>query len=170
MKKIVKKKNYCIENTCNKSITGFIVVNVFTPSIKNPNKILLNNTSFLLNNNKFFIEDKIITNISSYLKENLNIHKSNNTILLETSNITIYLVCMDNVNEVNKINNINMKKYKWRKYIDFYNLNDNIYFSILNSKLGNLNSHLDCKLQLNNYDNNYIRLRYIYKKLMEQIK
>ena len=170
MKKIVKKKNYYIENTCNKSMTGFIIVNVFTPSIKNPNKILLNNTSFLLNNNKFFIEDKIITNISSYLKENLNIHKSNNTILLETSNITIHLVCIDNVNEVNEVNNINMKKYKWRKYIDFYNLNDNIYFSILNSKLGNLNSHLDYKLQLNNYDNNYIRLRYVYKKLMEQIK
>ena len=45
MKKIVKKKNYCIENTCNKSITGFIVVNVFTPSIKNPEEVIVKLTS-----------------------------------------------------------------------------------------------------------------------------
>ena len=164
MKKIVKKKNYCIENESIKSITGFIIVNISTPSIKNPNKILLNNTKFLLNNDEFFTEDKIVKNVNQYLKENFNINKSNNILLIENTNITIYLVCIDDVN------NINIPDYKWRKYIDFYSLSDNIYFSILNSKLGNLNSHLDYKLKLNNIDNNYIRLKYVYKKLMEQNK
>ena len=147
MKKIVKKKNYYIDNSYNKDLTGFIIVNIYTPSIKNPNKILLNNTSFLLNNDEFFIEDKKIANVKKYLKENFNISKSNNIILIENTNITIYLVCID-INNVN-INNVNITHYKWRKYIDFYTLSDNTYFSILNSKLGSLNSHLDYKIKLN---------------------
>ena len=171
---ILKKKIlYNIQST-NNFYTSFIIVKHNTPKINNKDKILLNNTYFLLNNDQFItIEKKINENeITSLLNETYNIRFKSSMIINEDKNHKVFLIFLD-FNNDESFQNLN--NFKWRKFTDFYyfNGNCNVFLNVVNYRSKtiendilhkNSNSHLNYKIMSILDNKNWIRLKHIYNK------
>ena len=157
---IKNKKNVNIEKT-NSSFNGFIIINIKKLPINNKKKILLNNTLFLLNKEKFHVVNRKIRNIEKYLADKFKINNIyNSKLLYGKNNVNIFAILID------KRDDLKMHEYEWRKYIDFYEYNDDLelYFEIVNYRL---NSHLGNKIYGDKYlTKSYLKLDKIYKYLV----
>ena len=170
-----RKKLYNIQSS-NNFCTSFIFVKYNTPKINNKEKILLNNTYFLVNNNTFItIKKKIKENdIINFLKETYNIDCKSKMLINRTKTHNIFLIYLDfDNNESFK----NLNNYTWRKFIDFYYYNDNshVFLNVINYRSRTVendilhkssNNHLNYKIISNLHDESWVRLKHIYNNIL----
>lgn len=155
-------------------LTSFIIVKYNTPKIKNKTKILLNNTYFLLNNNQFITIEKKVkeTEVISFLKETYNIDYKSHMLINQHKNHNVFLIFLD-FNKDESFKNLN--DFKWRKFTDFYNFNDNynVFLNVINYRSKsvendithkNSNSHLNYKITSNLTPMYWVRLKHVYNK------
>ena len=171
---IVKRKKLFNIQLSKNFYTSFIFVKYLTPKINNKDKILLNNTYFLLNNNQFITIEKKIkeTEVISFLKETYNINYKSHMLINQDKNHNVFLIFLD-FNHDESFQNLN--DFKWRKFTDFYNFNDNynVFLNVVNYRSKtvendlthkNSNNHLNYKIMSILNNESWIRLKHVYNK------
>lgn len=173
---ILKRKKLYNIQLSNNFCTSFIFVKYNTPKINNKEKILLNNTYFLLNNNTFTSIKKKIKedDIINFLKETYNIDCKSKMLINRTKTHNIFLIYLefDNNESFKNLNN-----YTWRKFTDFYYYNDNynVFLNIINYRSKTVendilhkssNPHLNYKIISNLNNESWVRLKHIYNNIL----
>ena len=163
MRKIIKKKRFItINNKLNQKTIGLILINQYNNIYNKKKPILVNNTNFFLQNNKFNIYNN--KNLDEIIK--INKIKKINIIekihIYNKNNLDLYIIILKNKE---------LDNYKNFQYLDLYNNNNNnnntIYQNILNFNKSKKN-YLYNKIY--SCDNNInLNVRHIYYHLIGYI-
>lgn len=168
-----KSKLIIINNTVPNDvfITGIIFVFTGRLEVTNPSKILLNNTSILLDNNKFItIETKNQLDIKDYIVNQYKI-SSDNIIhirrVFQKNKVSINIVLLTK--------KLSLPKLKWINHLDFYKIQeyniDEEYDLYEHIKFHNgpiINNHLNKIIESSVFDIS-LKIKTIYNSLIGDI-